>query len=340
MKLYLLALGLCIPTTSFSGGELVAKIYNYTTGYYNKQLLAATAAGDAKGVLDALNNGADVDYQKPFPPQSGSFRARFWSLRERAMAEDEPGTALHYCAKNGCLEIANILLDHGAQTTSENCHKHIPLCVAAEHFQSGMFKLLLEKTPDGPTKTMQCKMAYNLVINFQCGANRIPHRDAIINAAQEYLIKRKGEWIERTLRSSKLFTKLPLDIQKVIIAFATTKKLENDLLNAVIREDYGKIDHEDIRKAEAALREGANVNMIITKSLHPTLFHIAVWNNNTQLARLLLDYCIDITEEDLKKRGLFHTFTSTKQIRPFIQLIQEYEAKRARPPVVIEEVES
>lgn len=346
MKLYLLALGLCIPTTSFSMHH-VAKAYNRATGCYNKQLLKAAEANDKNGVLSALKHGADVNYQRPLPRKRSNFRKRSRSsYAQLVKVDNEPGTALHYCAKNGNAEIASILLDHGAQTTSENCKKHIPLYVAAQFFKSDVFKLLLEKTPDGPTKSMQCKMANNLTISYTSISDLTPHRDAIVNSTQEYLTTRMATLIERTLKPLAPFTDLPRDIKKIIIAFALTKKLDHDL--------YWAVYCGNIKDAEAALKAGANVNItfrelhysILLRQIDPTkflkithrpaAFNPAVSKNKIELARLLLDYCIDITPEDLRR-----DFSGTPRINiePFIQLIEEYKAKRTESSVIIEEVE-
>ena len=327
MKLYLLALGLCIPTTSFSGGELVAQVYNYATGYYNKQLLEAADAGNKDGVEYALDNGANINYQKPFSP-------------------DLHSTALHYCAKNGNQKIARILLDRGAQTTIVNLKGLIPLSTAACAFQSGMFKLLLKKTPECSTKTEQCKKSKDLIINFQCGVYLIPHRDAIVNTAHEYLTKRMGTLVARTLKPLALFTDLPLDIKKIIIDFALTKNLERDLFEAILGIIYSG---EHIKEVETALRAGANVNMslkpyryiginssLLKQLAKPTLFHMAVLHKHRQLATLLLDYGIDITAIDLRKDFAHNLDISLHRFR---RLILKHKAKKAQSSVAIEEIE-
>lgn len=332
-KTHMLVLGLLIPATSFSAGydEAASTSNNRTVDYYNKQLLDAAQTDDKQGVVNALEHGAYINYQTPVDSRTSNFFSS-------SAPPSYQGTALHFCAKRGNLDIARILLDRSAQTTIMNFKGCIPLHIAADYLQVDMFTLLLDKTPDCCLKTLQCKRLISMFKARGYNKDVVQQHCAIINTAEAYLAKRWGSFIDRTLKSSELFAQLPPDIKRIIIDLAVTQKLEAELYSCV----WYNIGVDAVQ----ALKRGANINISIkahlpfyhplNKLAKPTLFHLAVYSRNSRIAKLLLKYCIEITQDDLRRDFADIQHVATE---PFIQLIKKYEAKRAQSAVKIEELE-
>ncbi len=325
------------------------KVRNYATGCYNKQLLEAVAAQDKDKVLNALEQGADVNYQKPHPPELASLKSiLFWSNEQRLkaaeIAREELGTALHHCAANGNEQIAHILLEHGAKTTLKNFKKEIPLYIAGKNYKLEMVKLFLEKTPDCLDKTLQCMWINKLLVTLFCNPQLREVKNKIFTIITEYLKQKRISILQNVLVgkqiNSNYFTNLPNDIRNIIIAHAVEKKLEKELLLSV--------KYSTIQEAQTALKAGANVNMKIKNTdsdnsteqlksntfFNLTLFHLAVAKKNIPMAKLLLEYCITISAQDL-----IRDFKDTVNINAFTDLIKEYETQKAQPTITIEEIQ-
>lgn len=284
MKLYLLAIGLCIPTTSFSMHYL-AKVYNYTSGHYNKQLLQAVDTSDKDGVINALKRGANVNYQTPRPVGPGHLGHRLRTKQKVATAYNkwgqDKGSALHRCAATGNTEIARILLDAGANTLLQRPDGHLPLYIAAQNGHSDMLQLLLQHTPDSTLKAVSCKRALAKQIKkAEC--------DTIL---KHYLKQRKQAALQHILADKQKqvthFTVLPQEILTLITAHAANTELEKKL--------WAAISTSNLHDAQSALSAGAHVNTRDSRKATP--LHLAVTKNKIAIARLLLNYGADVNAQ-------------------------------------------
>ncbi|MBA3954822.1 ankyrin repeat domain-containing protein [Candidatus Dependentiae bacterium] len=353
MKIYLLALSLLVSATSFSMHRYVGKIYNYATGCYNKQLLEAAAAEDKDGVLNALEQGADVNYHKPCPPQKGSLKALF--LNPEALNLDHilfryhPGTALHSCAKNGNKEIASLLLKHGAKTTLTNHREEIPLFTAVAENQQEMLRFLLENTPDCLIKTKNCINALTYFSRGQGLHGKGRAKDLAFQLLTEYLKQKKLNALMSILlnkqKQQAYISTLPNDILTSIITYAVQTELEERLIAAV--------KCGNIQDAQLALAAGAHVNTRVKKTNYtgfgdlgleraPTPLHLAVAQDNVPLVKLLLEYGADVNAKKRRSRTPLHRLHFAQKINDkLIQLLVDYGAnpfiKVGILPIITEE---
>ena len=117
-------------------------------------LMIAAARGHAEVLQLLLDHGAHVNtrdiygwtplMRAAFQKHPGAVKKLIEHKSVNINAQDDNGaTALHHVASKGFVEIAKILIEHGADTQSKDQQGHTPLMVASAHHHKRLVDLLI-----------------------------------------------------------------------------------------------------------------------------------------------------------------------------------------------------
>ena len=107
-------------------------------------------------------------------------RAKVQTLAEVDSRDNSGWTPLHYASYYGHLEVARVLVDHGADINTRQLYHYTPVHLSAETGYLGIVKLLLEHGADfhGPTSHGQTPYQLSLAYGHREIANLLREHGA------------------------------------------------------------------------------------------------------------------------------------------------------------------
>lgn len=248
----------------------------------NKQLIEAVRKRDVEAVKRLLEQKAN--------PKTTTDERHWRKL-----------TPLHLAAEDGSLEIAKLLLDHGANIAAQDSSKRTPLDRAADHGHPDVVKLLVERGADAAGR-LDAWFDGNSGTNLLLWAVGMQRPDLVALAVKAGIdIECEGKLWQRPTHYAARNGDIPT-LEVLLDAGADLEAMGYEARPPL----FQAMAEGQLETALWLIERGANVGHVDRDGV--TLLHVAAEAGHTDLVRMLLDSGLDPAAADqYDQTALYHT---------------------------------